>query len=87
MRVFEGLVLRNRDVVGGGVRRHTERMSDAPSPIDVDTELKARLEAAYDENGVDRSLIRSSLAKTPVERLRALEDLLNGLATARRVDR
>lgn len=50
----------------------------------IEADLRARLEAAYDEDGVDRSLIRSSLAKTPTERVRELEDLLNALATVRR---
>jgi hypothetical protein len=52
---------------------------------EIDAELDARFDAAYDEDGVDRSLIRSSLAKTPTERVRELEDLLNALTTVRRV--
>lgn len=53
---------------------------------DVDAELAARLEAAYDADGVDLTLIRASLAKTPTERVIELEDLLNTLGTARRVE-
>lgn len=53
---------------------------------DVEAELEARLEAAYDTDGVDRSLIRASLARTPTERVIELEDLLNTLATAHRVE-
>ena len=40
-------------------------------------------EAAYDENGVDRSLIRWSLSLTPTERVRSVEETLNALATLR----
>jgi hypothetical protein len=51
----------------------------------VACDLDARIEAAYDENGVDRSLIRWSLARTPTERVRAVEETLNALATVRRI--
>ncbi|RLB53155.1 MAG: hypothetical protein DRJ42_12725 [Deltaproteobacteria bacterium] len=60
--------------------------SHQASAKDVEAELAARLEAAYDADGVDRTLIRASLAKTPTERVVELEDLLNTLATARRVE-
>lgn len=60
--------------------------SDEASTTEVEVELTARLRAAYDENGVDRTLIRASLAKTPTERVIELEELLNTLATARRID-
>ncbi len=30
----------------------------------------------YDENGIDRTLVRSCLRDTPIERLEALEDVL-----------
>lgn len=33
----------------------------------------------YDENGVDLTLIRQSLARTPTERLRALESFVRDL--------
>ena len=56
-----------------------------PTEADVLAELDERLRAAYDENGVDLSLIRSNLTKTPTDRVRELEDLLNVLATARRI--
>jgi len=49
-------------------------------------ELNERLRDAYDENGVDRSLIRWSLARSPTERVMAVEATLNALATVRRID-
>lgn len=52
---------------------------------DVENELQERLEAAYDENGVDRSLIRENLALSPDERLAQLERFLEDLASVRRV--
>jgi hypothetical protein len=39
-----------------------------PGPIDTPA-------PEYDENGVDRTLIRSSLRKTPTECLQILDDL------------
>lgn len=51
----------------------------------VDAELDARFREAYDANGVDRSLIRWSLTQTPTERVRAVEETLNALATVRRI--
>jgi len=52
----------------------------------VTKELNERLRDAYDENGVDRSLIRWSLARSPTERVMAVEEALNALATVRRID-
>ena len=52
---------------------------------DVERELEQRFRDAYDENGVDRSLIRYSLSLSPTERVRAVEETLNALATVRRV--
>jgi len=49
----------------------------------IQRELDERFAAAYDENGVDRSLIRWSLAHTPTERVIAVEETLSALATAR----
>ena len=51
----------------------------------VDAELDARFRAAYDASGVDRSLIRWNLTQTPTERVRAVEETLNALATVRRI--
>ena len=51
----------------------------------ADRELKRRLADAYDENGVDRSLIRWCLRQTPAQRLANLEATLNLAASARRV--
>jgi len=50
----------------------------------VERELDERVKAAYDENGVDRSLIRAHLALSPAERLARLERLLEDLASVRR---
>ena len=52
---------------------------------DVDQELQARLDAAYDEQGVDRSLIRACLAQSPSERLADLEAQLRFFERVRRV--
>lgn len=52
---------------------------------DVEQELQARVDAAYDENGVDRSLIRASLAQSPAQRLADLEAQLRFLENVRRV--
>lgn len=53
---------------------------------DVDQELQARLEAAYDEQGVDRSLIRACLAQSPAQRLADLEAQLRFFDSVRRVN-
>jgi hypothetical protein len=42
--------------------------------------------SVYDERGVDRSLIRSALQRTPTECLELLEDLLALAESACRVD-
>lgn len=52
----------------------------------IAAELEARFRHAYDENGIDRSLIRWNLARTPTERVRAVEATLNALSTLRRLD-
>jgi hypothetical protein len=51
---------------------------------EVLNELEQRFEEAYDANGVDRSLIRWSLSRTPTERVMAVEETLNALATLKR---
>lgn len=51
----------------------------------VEDELQRRFEEAYDDNGVDLTLVRSCLQQTPAERLASLEATLNLAATARRV--
>ncbi len=58
-----------------------------PEETEIDRELRERFEAAYDDSGVDRSLIRWSLAQSATERVRALEETLNALQTMRRLDR
>ena len=40
----------------------------------------------HDSSGVDRSLIRSNLRRTPTECLQALEEMLQLSESARRVD-
>jgi hypothetical protein len=51
----------------------------------VETELQRRFKDAYDDNGVDRTLIRESLALTPAQRLADLECFLSELAKVQRV--
>jgi hypothetical protein len=53
----------------------------------ITRELDARFREAYDENGVDRSLIRWNLSLTPTERVVALENLLSALSTVRHLDK
>ena len=65
-------------------RMSTAQNSPGSSELAVLTELEQRFEEAYDANGVDRSLIRRSLSCTPTERVRAVEEALNALATLKR---
>jgi hypothetical protein len=37
----------------------------------------------YDENGLDLSLVRYSLSPTPTERLKAVENFMNAMASVR----
>lgn len=37
----------------------------------------------YDENGVDLSLVRYSLSLTPTQRLKAVENFMNAVASVR----
>ena len=39
----------------------------------------------YDENGVDLSLVRYSLSLTPTQRLKAVENFMNAMASVRTV--
>jgi hypothetical protein len=52
----------------------------------VSTEAAPEKLDVYDENGVDRSLIRSSLGRSPAECLDILEDMHQLAESARRVD-
>jgi hypothetical protein len=52
----------------------------------IDRELAQRFCDAYDEDGVDRSLIRFCLSLSPTERVKSVEETLNALATVRRVE-
>lgn len=38
----------------------------------------------YDENGVDLSLVRYSLSLTPTQRLKAVENFMNAMASVRK---
>ena len=40
--------------------------------------------ASYNSDGVDLSLVRAMLAKTPTERLQAVQDVIDLLASAKR---
>lgn len=64
-------------------RRPPEGSEDA----ELEGEDIACFEAAYDENGVDRSLIRYCLVQSVTDRVRAIEETLNALDTVRRLDR
>jgi hypothetical protein len=50
-----------------------------PAASSADDEVSARFRDAYDQSGVDRTLVRESLALTPAERLAALEATLASL--------
>ena len=56
-------------------------------PIDAESNgTLAGSRAMHDSSGVDRSLIRSNLRRTPTECLQALEEMLQLSESARRVD-
>jgi len=63
----------------------TERV--VPPETELERELRERFEAAYDEDGVDRSLIRYCLSQSVTERVRAVEETLNALGTVRLIER
>ncbi|MFI5301303.1 MAG: hypothetical protein ACHREM_24730 [Polyangiales bacterium] len=54
-----------------------------PKQAEADREVAEWFAAAYDENGVDRSLIRHSLSLTPEQRMQANQDVLDMMATVR----
>lgn len=75
-------------------RRFSRPLTASPNPVrcailgaveSVDEELERRFEEAYDDQGVDRSLIRANLRLTPRERLENLEAFLRDLSQVRRV--
>ena len=45
---------------------------------------KSSFYGEYDENGVDLSLVRYSLSLTPTQRLKAVENFMNAMASVRR---
>lgn len=55
-------------------------------PVSTSPSVSATTDAAipdYDENGVDLSLVRYSLSLTPTQRLKAVENFMNAMATVR----
>jgi hypothetical protein len=55
-------------------------------PLSTSPPLEAATDAAkpdYDENGVDLSLVRYSLSLTPTQRLKAVENFMNAMASVR----
>lgn len=59
-------------------------------PVSVPTPLPALGEIAtgepdYDENGVDLTLVHYSLSLTPTQRLKAVENFMNAMASVRTV--
>jgi hypothetical protein len=54
-------------------------MATDDEPLPADDRL------VYDENGVDRTLVRACLQETPLERLEALEDMLSLAESVKRV--
>jgi hypothetical protein len=55
-----------------------------PAPAQVAGIDAAPAPAVYNSDGVDLSLVRSMLAKTPTERLQAVQDVIDLLASAKR---
>lgn len=55
-------------------------------PLSTSLPVLATTDAAnpdYDENGVDLSLVRYSLSLTPTQRLKAVENFMNAMASVR----
>jgi hypothetical protein len=55
-----------------------------PVPVSTSVPVLAAADAArsdYDENGVDLSLVRYSLSLTPTQRLKAVENFMNAMAS------
>ena len=56
-------------------------------PVSTSLPVVATTDAArpdYDENGVDLSLVRYSLSLTPTQRLKAVENFMNAMASVRK---
>ena len=49
-----------------------------------DADSDVSVPAVYNSDGVDLSLVRSMLAKTPTERLQAVQDVIDLLTSAKR---
>ena len=62
-------------------------VAPAPPPPRHDEGLEAFATPAnradYDENGVDLTLVRYALSLTPTQRLKAVENFLNAIASVR----
>jgi hypothetical protein len=57
-------------------------------PLSASPPVVAATKAArpdYDENGVDLSLVRYTLSLTPTQRLKAVENFMNAMASVRAV--
>jgi hypothetical protein len=57
-------------------------------PLSTSLPVLATTDAAkpdYDENGVDLTLVRYSLSLTPTQRLKAVENFMNAMASVRTV--
>jgi hypothetical protein len=60
--------------------------STMTAPLSASPLVVAATEAArpdYDENGVDLSLVRYTLSLTPTQRLKAVENFMNAMASVR----
>lgn len=62
-------------------------MGEEQKTSSVDGELQERFDSAYDDTGVDRSLIRWSLSLSPTERVRGVEETLNALEILKRLSK
>ena len=64
------------------------RLRTVAAPLSTSLPFAAPANAAkpdYDENGVDLSLVRYSLSLTPTQRLKAVENFMNAMASVRAV--
>jgi len=57
--------------------------SPLPTAAPLNTADPDLREPEYDENGVDLSLVRYSLSLTPTQRLQAVENFMNAMASVR----
>ena len=57
--------------------------SSLPPAVAMNAAQVDAREPDFDENGVDLSLVRYSLSLTPTERLKAIENFMNAMASVR----